>query len=159
MIWRDKNGHNNSGRDKSDRGFTLIEMLVVIAILAAAAAILVARGPARSRGLEARAAASDLAQTLRLGRSRAIAADRDVRVVLDLQTHGLLLDGAARPALPGSVALAAVMADGGAARRRAVFVFAPDGSASGGQVVLAAGERRTVVAVDWLTGRVGVDAR
>jgi general secretion pathway protein H len=142
-----------------DRGFTLIEMLVVIAILAAASAILVARGPARSPGLEARAAASDLAQTLRLGRSRAIAADRPVSVVLDLATHALTLDRAPRPALPGSVGLAAVMADGSVVRQQAVFVFAPDGSASGGQVLLGVGGRRLVVAVDWLTGRVGVDAR
>ena len=142
-----------------DRGFTLIEMLVVIAILAAASAILVARGPARSPGLEARAAASDLAQTLRLGRSRAIAADRPVSVVLDLATHAMTLDRAPRPALPGSVGLAAVMADGSVVRRQAVFVFAPDGSASGGQVLLDVGGRRLTVAVDWLTGRVGVDAR
>jgi general secretion pathway protein H len=141
---------------RAERGFTLIEMLVVIAILGAAAAILATRGPARSLGLETRAAASDLAQTLRLGRSRAIAADRAVRVVLDLETHGLTLDNVSRPTLPASVRLAAVMADGAVARRQAVFVFAPDGSASGGQVVLGG---RMVVAVDWLTGRVGVDAR
>ncbi|MDR3537708.1 MAG: GspH/FimT family pseudopilin [Acetobacteraceae bacterium] len=139
-------------------GFTLIEMLVVLAILGSAAAILLARGPASSPALEARGAASELAQALRLGRSRAIAGDRAVPVVLDLATHRLTLDGAPRPTLPGSVALAAVMADGSRPTRQAAFVFAPDGSASGGRIALGAGTRRLVVTVDWLTGRIGVDA-
>jgi general secretion pathway protein H len=141
-----------------EAGFTLLEMLVVVAILGATAAILVAHGPARSPGLEAREAASQLAQTMRLGRSRAIAADRPVPMVLDLATHRLTLDGALRPAPAASVALAAVMADGRVPPRVAEFVFAPDGSATGGRILVGVGRRRTAIVVDWLTGRVGIDA-
>ncbi len=139
-------------------GFTLLEMLIVIAILGAAAAIIVARGPSRSPGLEARQAASQIAETMRLARSRAIAANRPVPMMLDLATHRLTLDGVARDAPAPSVALAAVMADGSVPRRQAVFVFAPDGSATGGRIVLGVGARRFAVIVDWLTGRVGVNA-
>jgi len=141
-----------------DGGFTLIEVLVVVAILAATAAILVSRGPARSPGLEARQAASQLTETMRLGRSRAIAADRPVPMVLDLATHRLTLDGVPRPAPAASVGLAAIMADGSVPARQAVFVFAPDGSATGGSIVLGVGGRRIAITVDWLTGRVGVNA-
>ncbi len=97
-----------------------------------ALAVLAARGPARSPGLELREAASEIAETLRLGRSGAIAAARPMPVVLDLPMHVLTLDGMLRPKLPGSVSLAAVMADGSIPARQAVFVFAPDGSATGG---------------------------
>lgn len=142
-----------------DGGFTLVEILVVLAILGAALALALARGPARSAGLEARAAASQVAQALRLGRSRAIAGGRPVAVILDLPAHALTLDGAKRLALPASVALAAVMADGSVPARLAAFVFAPDGSATGGRVWLGAAPRGLAVSVDWLTGRVGVDAR
>jgi general secretion pathway protein H len=138
-----------------EAGFTLIELLVVIVILGLTAAVLLTRGPARSPGLEARAAASEVAQTLRLGRSRAIAADRPVAVMLDLPMHRLALDGAARAPLPGWLPLAARMGDG-AAPRRAVFVFAPDGSATGGIIVLGLPGRRILVTVDWLTGRVHI---
>jgi general secretion pathway protein H len=35
--------------------------------------------------------------------------------------------------------------------------FAPDGSSSGGRVTLSSRNKKYVVYVDWLTGRVGVD--
>jgi general secretion pathway protein H len=137
-------------------GFTLIEILVVVTVLAIALAIPAARGPLRSPGLEVQAAANRLAQTLRLGRSRAIAADRPVPVVLDLATRDMALDGMPRFVLPASATVAARMADGQMPARQVAFLFAPDGSATGGRVILAIGERRLVVAADWLTGRVGI---
>jgi prepilin-type N-terminal cleavage/methylation domain-containing protein len=50
---------------RRDAGFTLIEILVVLAILGVALGMLIGRGPMRSRGLETRAAAGALAQSLR----------------------------------------------------------------------------------------------
>jgi len=138
-----------------EAGFTLIEVLVVIVILGLAVALVAARGPARNAGLEARAAASDVVQTLRLGRSRAIAEDRPVAVTLDLPSHRMALDGLFREALPGWLPLAARMADG-SEPRRPVFEFAPDGSATGGIIALGGGGRRILVSVDWLTGRVDI---
>jgi general secretion pathway protein H len=44
-------------------------------------------------------------------------------------------------------------------RRMGEFRFWPDGSASGGEVVLGAGGRAYVVAVQWLTGRVTIRER
>lgn len=142
-----------------ESGFTLIEILVVIVILGLTATLLLARGPARSSGLEARVAASEVAQTLRLGRSLAIATDRPVVVMLDLFAHRLALDGVERAALPAWLPLAARMVDG-AAPRRVTFSFAPDGSATGGVIILGTPGRRILVGVDWLTGRVDIaDAR
>ena len=146
-------------RTSGEAGFTLIEMLVVLVILGMAGALLLSRGPARSPGLEARAAASEIVQTMRLGRSRAVASDRPVAVVVGLRSHRLTLDGVDRPALARSVTLAVVMADGSIPAGDAVFVFAPDGSATGGRVALDAGGRRIAMTVDWLSGRVGLDAR
>jgi general secretion pathway protein H len=139
----------------TEAGFTLIEILVVIVILGLTVALVAARGPARNAGLEARAAASDVVQTLRLGRSRAIAEDRPVAVMLDLPSHQLAMDGVLRAALPAWVPLGARMADG-SEPRRAIFDFAPDGSATGGSVVLGKPGRRFLVSVDWLTGRVDI---
>jgi len=125
------------------KGFTLIEMIVVMAILATSAVILLQLGPQKRPALQVREAASTVSQTLRLGRSRAIAADRAVTVALDLATHALTLDGTKRATLAASLQLAANPVAG----RTALFVFAPDGSL------------RQTIAVDWLTGRVGVNAR
>jgi general secretion pathway protein H len=143
----------------ADAGFTLIEILVVLVILGLTVALVAARGPARNAGLEARAAASEVVQTLRIGRSRAIAEDRPVVVMLDLSSHRLALDGALRAARchPPSGRRPGARRE---APRRAIFDFAPDGSATGGRVILGRPGRRFLVSVDWLTGRVDIaDAR
>jgi general secretion pathway protein H len=142
-------------KQSHDAGFTLIEVLVVLVILGLTAALVLARGPVRSAGMEARTAASEVAETLRLGRSVAIAGDRPAAVTLDVASHWLTLDGARRALLPASLPLAARMADG-TEPRRAVFDFASDGSATGGTIALGTSARRILVTVDWLTGRVDV---
>jgi general secretion pathway protein H len=45
---------------------------------------------------------------------------------------------------------------GGAPRPLGAITFAPDGSSSGGRVVLRAGANAVTVLVDWLTGRVSI---
>jgi len=89
-----------------------------------------------------------VAGTLRLARAHAIAAGRPVLVRLDGARHALVVDGATE-ALPAGLVLA-LDAPGGAIR------FAPDGSASGGSIRLAASAEARLVGVDWLTGRVAI---
>ncbi len=144
---------------RGEAGFTLIEVLVVLVIFGIVLALLAAQGPWRGSGAEARMAASQVAQAMRLGRSRAIAVDRTVAVVLDLPTHRLSVDGRTPTGLPASVVLGATMADGADTRQRAVFMFSPDGSATGGRIDLALRNQRLAVVVDWMTGRVSVAGR
>ena len=68
------------GRD----GFTLFEVLVVLAIIALVTVIM---GPSLFRGFggtQARAAAYEIAAALRRARSEAVAENADVAVVFDL---------------------------------------------------------------------------
>ncbi len=141
-------------------GFTLIEILVVLAILGVALGLIIGRGPMRSRGLESRAAASALAQTLRAARAAAIAGDRSVSVAIDPANHRFAMDdGPLRTLaadLPVAVSSTALRGPGPVRLIR----FASDGSASGGQILLGAGRTRLGISVEWLTGRVSVaDAR
>jgi general secretion pathway protein H len=130
-------------------GFTLIEMLVVLVVIGLIAGLVIARGPQRSAGLDLRAATEAVTQELRRARTVAIAENREVSVAFDPAAHGVRAAGAALRVLPGAVAFAA-----------ATVRFAPDGSAAGGPIALAAAGRRVVIAVSWLTGRVSVaDAR
>lgn len=131
-------------------GFTLLEMLVVIAVLGLVLGIFIGRGPMRSPALDLRAAAADVAQALRATRARAIATDRASSFALDPAAHRYVAAGVSH-ALPAALS-AAINAPGG------VIQFAPDGSSSGGRVTLGEAERAIVVSVDWLTGRVRVAA-
>jgi general secretion pathway protein H len=146
------------GRSRSRRqaGFTLIEILVVLAILGFAASVIISRGPPASAGLQMRQTAGTLVQALRLARSRAIANDARVAVVLDLRSRALLVDGIPRGVLAGPVTIRAV-SPSGAGVEQAVFMFAPDGSASGGRVLLGTGAGHIGISVDWISGRVVLD--
>ncbi len=138
------------------KGFTLLEILVVLAIFGVAIGIVVGRAPTRSRGLEARAAAGAIAQALRGARAQAIATDQDVAVAFDPAGHAFAVDRMPPRRLARDLAIAvAAPALRGPGDVRLIR-FAPDGSATGGQVVLGTGKHRLGISVEWLTGRVTV---
>src|SRR3954453_9393066 len=65
----------------NQRGFTLLELIVVIAVLGMLAGIVAARGPLRSDRLELNASARVLANALELARSGAIPTGQVIAVV------------------------------------------------------------------------------
>lgn len=151
-----------TSRAEPQGGFTLIEVLVVLAILGLTLGIIAARGPARSPALDARGAADQVARALRLARSQAIAGNHPVAFTLDVARHGFRVDDGPWRPLPPTLAL-----DMTAATERAAdptqgrIVFDPDGGATGGRVRIATsaaalGAGALSVGVDWLSGRVTV---
>lgn len=135
-------------------GFTLIETLVVLALLGLVASLVAGRGPWRSAGAEMGAASREAVQVLRGARARAIALNRPVLVAAAPEAPGvLLLDGTPALRLPPRIALG-LEGPGGAPLLR----FEPDGSATPGRLALGDGQRGAVVTVDWLSGRVRLHA-
>ncbi len=130
-------------------GFTLMEVMVVIVIMGLLLALVVERGPARSATLTLRAAASQVAGTLRAERGAAVAADRPVTFLLDPAGRAFGEQGSMRPLPPGVVASLTTRPPGG-------LVFQPDGSASNGVIRLVLGNISAVVMVNWLTGDVSI---
>ena len=138
------------------KGFTLIEILVVLAILGVVLGLVIGRGPMRSQGLETRAAAGAIAQTLRSARAEAIATDHDVSVAIDPARHLFAVDRKPPRSLAPDLAVSVLppaLHGPGAVR---LIRFSADGSATGGEVLLGAGRHRLGVSVEWLTGRVTV---
>jgi len=128
-------------------------MLVVIAIMGLTAVLILSHGAPRSAGARETAAASEIVQSLRLARSRAIADGAPSTVVIDTATHTLLLDGLAPKPLPPEIPLSLDPGDGHG-RTLAQFRFAPDGSAQSGVIVLGLPPKRIRIAVQWLSGAV-----
>jgi general secretion pathway protein H len=139
-----------------EQGFTLIEILVVVAIIGVVMGVLIGRGSVRSHGLETRAAAGALAQALRAARAQAIATDSDVTVVIDPERHVFAADNSPvrqiDPATQMVVKAQAVRTASAAGK----ILFAADGSSTGGNILLGSGRRRLDVSVEWLTGKVSV---
>ncbi|MBV8521956.1 MAG: GspH/FimT family pseudopilin [Acetobacteraceae bacterium] len=116
---------------------------MVLVILGLMLGVIVMRGPTRSQRLDLDMATRDLAGSLRMARSRAIAQNRPVAMQVGPGSYSL--DGE-----PPHRLAALVMAGSGA------IGFAPSGASSGGTIILRAGTREAAIQVDWLTGRVSV---
>ena len=123
------------------RGFTLIEMIVVITIMGLVAGIVLIKQPWHSAGLNLDMTVQSLTNGLRLARSLAIAQDRTVRV--DVGAHAFAVDGGAVTLLASEETLSP-----------AQVIFTPDGGSTGGSIVIASGRDRVALDVNWLTGRV-----
>jgi general secretion pathway protein H len=142
---------------RAERGFTLIEMIVVLAILGLVLAMVAARGPLGLHTLTARAAANELASGFRQARARAIADNRPVAVNIDLAAHRWRIDADRPTNLPRDLDIAVLTVAGQTVGGDLADIrFLPDGSSTGGRVELKDGRRRMRIGVDWLNGRVSV---
>jgi general secretion pathway protein H len=142
-------------------GFTLVELVVVLAIMAMGAALVL---PSLSGPLESarfRQGGAELKAAMTQARARAAASGRirAVRIDLDRGEYGIPADNVGR-ALPEGVRVASVSAPGVKVERGVVDVrFFPDGSADDAEVVLADGaDSRITLRVDPLTGVVEAGA-
>ncbi len=141
----------------AEAGFTLIEVLVVIAILGMALGLVATSGPVRSRTVEMQAVVDQVVQRARLARSRAISGNRAVRLVLDTPAHTLRIDDDSPTLLPAAMVISMTAVSGeSVGDALAAIRFNPDGRTTGGRIALSDGQRDALVGVDWLTGRVTV---
>lgn len=139
-------------------GFTLIEMLVVMAILAlvTALALPALRPPPDNLRLEA--AARTVASALRLSRTQAIAINADVVLTIDADRR--LFESSAGsairidPEISVDLVLAAPERRG---RSAGAIRFFADGMSSGGDIVLTLGAQRARIQVNWLNGQARLD--
>jgi len=151
-------------------GFTLLELLVVLAIAGMLVALVPAAVSAVVPGTKARTAAYDMASILRDARNLAISQSTPVDVVFDLESASYAIVGSPPTVLPRGMALVIQERSGYVSETRRVarqssfdreepvtLRFYPDGSSSGLDVRLGPADGGGyVVAVDWLFGGASV---
>jgi general secretion pathway protein H len=139
-------------------GFTLLEVIVVLVIGAVMYAIMLGVPGRGTSAADLKASARSLASGLRTAQTTAMATRRDALLTLDLDTREFVVPGVTQPQkLPSQVDLKLYTAESEvASEKRGSIRFYPDGSSTGGRITVSAGERKYLVDVDWLTGRVTI---
>jgi general secretion pathway protein H len=139
------------------RGFTLLELLLVLAIVALATlfgAGAIGRG---MEGLRLRSAANGVAAQLRFTRAQALATGEPQRFTIDPAAHAWTAPKGRHGELPARASIAFIGArEVQPSPGEGAVVFFPDGAATGGRVRLRQGDATWQVDVAWLTGQVAV---
>ena len=139
------------------RGFTLVELLVVLSIAALVFGLAL---PSLVGGWGARVdlSAAAVASELRRARSDALASNRPRALLFDLETRRVTRPGRPPRTLPEGVELDLLAARSERVdEQRAYIRFLPDGSSTGGRLGFERdGVLLVAVDVDWLTGAVRV---
>lgn len=140
-------------------GFTLVELLVVLAIATLLVTLVPPLISAALPGVELKAAARRTMASLRLARETAIRTGADTALMVNVEERRLELPGFRTVSFPKRVqmrleAASREMLDD----NQGAIRFFPDGSSTGGRIVLARGDPGDQsgyqVGVTWLTGRV-----
>jgi general secretion pathway protein H len=142
-------------RRATNNGFTLLELLVVITILALTSALVGVNIGGDRASLDS--IARTLVTDLRYVRSRAMVGNTDTALVVDPES-GVYYSRAAkinRP-LPDSIGVELTVDVRDTDGKRGRIVFYPDGSSSGGEVRLSRNGRSLDITTAWLNGFVTI---
>ncbi|MBS0213057.1 MAG: GspH/FimT family pseudopilin [Proteobacteria bacterium] len=142
---------------RTARGFTLLELIMVIVLIAVAVSLVAGLLGVGRQGRQLRAAVQDVATELKYARTRALVSGQSQVFAMDVG------DGAWNAAdhhgkLPKDVQVTfdAVREEQTSAREAAIRFF-PDGSSTGGRISLRTRGVGWRVDVRWLTGEVSAD--
>ena len=144
---------------KRKRGFTLLELLVVLLIASLLMVLVPPLFSGAVPGAKLKAAARDLAVALRLARNQSITRDMETQVYLNLESPAYAIGKQVPRPLPVGVELkvASTAEQGAAQATHHVVRFFSDGSSSGTLITLSRGKRSYRLQVGWLTGKVTIE--
>ena len=143
---------------RSGRGFTLLEIMVVLIIVGLMVALVPPLFSGAVSGTKVKGSARDLVVALRETRSKAIIHNNEQLVHLDLETPRYRIGNGKIQPLPDNVVIAVETITGTEVDPRAQHTlrFFPDGSSSGELLTLSGGGRVYHLQLNWLTGGITI---
>jgi general secretion pathway protein H len=143
-----------------ESGFTLIEMVAVLAIVAMLAALVMPSWPSGTSRPQLEAYALEIAALLKADRRAALRMRSRVETLVSPPTREVVSGaGAGAVRLPEDIAFDAVVAETCAGRENGSTIdFLPSGMSCGGTIALARPGAAIHVRVNWITGGVEIVA-
>jgi len=140
------------------RGFTILEVVIVLVLAAIMYALMLAVPMRGASGADLKSAARTLASGLRQAQTTAMSTRRDAVLTVDVEAREFVMPGDSQARkLPDGLDLKLYTAQSEvSSAQKGAIRFYPDGSSTGGRITVSAGERKYLVDVDWLTGRVTI---
>ncbi len=136
-------------------GFTLIEVLVVLVMLAVLAGTVAFNMSGSLKASKVRGASKDLVAALRYTRSQAVVKHEQQRLMINVKEKSYQAPGKPKVILPEGMELKVFAAESEVpSEDSAGFRFFSDGSSTGGRVTLIYDERFWRINVAWLTGEI-----
>jgi general secretion pathway protein H len=149
------------GRHRADAaraGFTLMEMLVVLAIIALVAGMSSQLVRPASPKLRVEAAARALCSAARATRVRAVATNQEMSLFVDVAHKTFRSAVIAETTMPNDARVDLTVAGGQRqGREGGAIVFFPGGGSTGGDVSIDLAGHRAHIGVNWLTGATTCD--
>ncbi len=140
---------------KGTRGYTLIELMVVMVLIGVVLALVGMNFGRALPGVKLKASARELSSTLRYAKSRAQLRAEEVALTIDLDSRRYWIEGKRVVSLPEGTAIVVIdPLSGERSEGRYEVLFYPGGGASGAEIILKGEGRAYSVAVDPLTGSV-----
>jgi general secretion pathway protein H len=139
-------------------GFSLLELLAVIVLLAIALTAVSLSVSKSISSAKIRAVSRDLVAALRYTRGQAIVKGEQKTLDVDLEAMNYTATGKTPQKFPEGIKVHILTAaQEQTSERKFGIRFFPDGSSTGGNIGIISGEREWRVNVGWLTGEVAMD--
>lgn len=137
------------------RGVSLLEMLLVVALIAGASVLAMAAFGGGMAGLQLRSEAREIAAQLRFTRTHAIATGQPQRFTINPQAHAWTAPRNRSGTVPDTLGVTFTGArELQPAQGEGAIVFFADGASTGGRVQLRRERAAWNIDVAWLTGEV-----
>ncbi len=139
-------------------GFTLLEVLLVLAIMAALAAVLLPQVMSGKDHYQLTRNVRDVASAMRMTRALAIKAQADKAIQFNVDNKTFQIDGEKTREIDEEINLEVLTADSEISEdgSRAGVRFYADGASTGGRVTLTLGDDKRAIDVVWMTGQINI---